>query len=234
MVWIVVHLKYWPRRVDGLPPGQRLLSVFPRFAEQPRRPPPAPRPVALAVSVEGERRVTIDADALGALESVERVHDFHCVTTWSRAGLRWSGVRMRELWTTMIAPLLDDHGDASYVVARGGDGYRAVFRREDLLGEDALVVIALDGAPLDARHGAPLRLVSPSQYGYKSVKHLAGFDVRRAQPRLGGKEHLRARVALEERHSRIPGRLLRVPYRMLIAPTAVMAERSLRAGSTSR
>ena len=85
-------------------------------------------------------------------------------------------------------------------------------------------------------HGtaSPLRLVSPSQYGYKSVKHLAGFDVRRAQPRLGGKEHLRARVALEERHSRIPGRLLRVPYRMLIAPTAVMAERSLRAGSTSR
>jgi DMSO/TMAO reductase YedYZ molybdopterin-dependent catalytic subunit len=230
----VVHLKYWPRRVDGLPPGQRLLSVFPRFGEQPRRPPPEAGPVALAVSVGGEHRVTIDADALGALESVERVHDFHCVTTWSRTGLRWSGVRMRDVWTTMIEPVLGDQGDASYVVARGGDGYRAVFRREDLLAEDALVVIALDDAPLDARHGAPLRLVSPSQYGYKSVKHLVGFDIRRAQPKLGGKEHLRARVALEERHTRIPGRLLRVPYRMLIPPTAAMAERSLRAGSTPR
>ena len=190
--------------------------------------------MALAVTVEGGHRVTIDADALGALESAERVHDFHCVTTWSRTGLRWSGVPMRDVWTTMIEPVLGDYGDASFVVARGGDGYRAVFRREDLLAADALIVNSLDGAPLDARHGAPLRFVSPSQYGYKSVKHLTGFDVRRAQPELGGKEHLRARVMLEERHSRIPGRLLRLPYRVLIPPTAIMAERSLRAASPPR
>jgi DMSO/TMAO reductase YedYZ molybdopterin-dependent catalytic subunit len=230
----MVRFKYWPRRVGGLPPGQRLLAVFPRFGEQPRRPPPEPGAVSLAVSAEGARVVTIDAGALGALEPVERVHDFHCVTTWSRVGLRWSGVRMRDVWTTMIEPVLDVHGDASYVVARGGDGYRAVFRRDDLLADDVLVVTELDGAALDRRHGAPLRLVSPSQYGYKSVKHLVGFDIRRAQPKLGSKEHLRARVALEERHTRIPGRLLRVPFRMLIPPTAAMAERSLRAGPTSR
>ena len=188
----------------------------------------------LAVSVAGEHRVTIDADALGALERVERVNDFHCVTTWSRTGLRWSGVRMHDVWTTMIEPVLGDHGDASYVVATGGDGLRAVFRREDLLAADVLVVTELDGVPLDARHGAPLRLVSPSQYGYKSVKHLTDLDVRRAQPKLGGKEHLRARVMLEERHSRIPGRLLRLPYRALIPPTAIMAERSLDARPTPR
>jgi hypothetical protein len=45
---------------------------------------------------------------------------------------------------------------------------------------------------------------------------------------LGPKEHLRARVALEERHSRIPGRLLRWPYRLVVPITAVVAERTLR------
>ena len=186
------------------------------------------------VAVDGAHRVTIGADALDALEAVERVHDFHCVTTWSRTGLSWSGVRMRDVWRTMIVPVLGDRADASYVVARAGDGYRAVFCVGDLLADDVLLVTGLDGAALDGRHGAPLRLVSPSQYGYKNVKHLVGLDVRLSQPKLGSKEHLRARVALEERHSHIPGRLLRWPYRVLIPPTAVLAERSLAARQRSR
>lgn len=46
-------------------------------------------------------------------------------------------------------------------------------------------------------------------------------------PRTKSKEHLRARVALEERHPTLPNWLLRVPYRLVIAPTALLAERSL-------
>ena len=79
------------------------------------------------------------------------------------------------------------------------------------------------------RHGAPLRLVSPAQYGYKNVKHVESIALRSTRPvsLLGPKEHLRARVALEERHSRIPGRLLRWPYRLAIPITVIVAERTL-------
>jgi DMSO/TMAO reductase YedYZ molybdopterin-dependent catalytic subunit len=88
----------------------------------------------------------------------------------------------------------------------------------------------LNGDALDQRHGVPLRLISPAQYGYKNVKHVESiaFHAERPDSLLGPKEHLRARVALEERHSRIPGRLLRWPYRVVVPITAVVAERTLR------
>jgi hypothetical protein len=48
------------------------------------------------------------------------------------------------------------------------------------------------------------------------------------RPALGywGLEHLRARVALEERHPRIDGRLLRLPYRATIPLIAWLSRRS--------
>lgn len=77
---------------------------------------------------------------------------------------------------------------------------------------------------------APRSASSPSQYGYKNVKHVESIALHSERPAslLGPKEHLRARVALEERHSHIPGRLLRWPYRLVVPTTATVAERTLR------
>lgn len=222
-------LELWPRRASGLPPGQRQLDGFPRFGDVPWRRPPAPGAISLTVSGEGIERLLIGAADLEAVEPVHATRDFHCVTTWTRRDVRWVGWPMAAVWSALVAPTIRPSRPIRYVVARGGDRYRAVLTVEDLLGRDVLLATALDGAPLDLRHGAPLRLVSPAQYGYKSVKHLVGFELHADQPpsRLGAKEHLRARVADEERHSRFPGRLLRVPYRLLVAPTAIVAERGL-------
>lgn len=222
----------WPRRAAGLPPGQRRLAVFPRFSDQPRRPPPAAGPVSLAILGAGFPPFTVGLDELGAMECREQRSDFHCVTTWTRQGLRWGGVSMPALWHEVVETRAGGHAAAPFVVARGADGYRAVFHREDLLRADVLLARTLDGEPLDARHGAPLRLVSPSQYGYKSVKHLVALELRGDEPRVRALEHPRARVASEERHSRLPGAWLRVPYRLLIPVTALLAERS--AASPSR
>ena len=225
-------LSYWPRRGTDLPPGQRHLDVFPRFGAQPLRPPPVVNgPRALVVAGEGMHEpVTIGSAALDALPRRNQRSDLHCVTTWSAQDLRWGGVAMREVWRALVQPRLDPDSRIRYVQAVGADGYRATLLVDDLLGPNVLVADTLDNAPLDARHGAPLRLVSPSQYGYKSVKHLERLilHARRPPGRLGPKEHLRARVAREERHSRLPGRLLRVPYRSLVPITAHLAERSAR------
>lgn len=155
-----------------------------------------------------------------------RSSDFHCVTTWTARQQTWTGVPLSAWWREEVAPSIT--GSSDFAIVRGYDRYRAVFRTEDLFAADVMLVWQLDDGLLDPRHGAPLRLVSPSQYGYKSVKHVEAIELCDERPasRLGPKEHLRARVAEEERHSRLPGPFLRWPYRLVVPITAVLAERT--------
>ncbi|MBB4742260.1 DMSO/TMAO reductase YedYZ molybdopterin-dependent catalytic subunit [Actinoplanes octamycinicus] len=197
---------------------------MPRFTDIPHRPPPTmPGEPRLEIRREGELVTVLTAADLRVLGPREHTADFHCVTTWSVTGLVWTGVPLREVLASVGMP----EPPTPYLVARAGDRRKAAFTAADAYADDVLLATHLNGAALDARHGAPLRLVSPSQYGYKSVKHLIAIDFRADQPRIMAKEHLRARVALEERHPRLPGRALRLPYRLLIPPTAHLAERSL-------
>ena len=105
---------------------------------------------------------------------------------------------------------------------------------EDALIDDVLLAEHLDGQPLSADHGAPLRLVSPSQYGFISTKHLCAIEIHTSEPRenFGAastlarvgfslpifRRHPRARVWREERHPYLAPGLLRPIYRRLIAP----------------
>lgn len=219
----------WPRRASGLPPGQGRLEVFPRFGVDAGRPPPTvPTEVELTVRGDGFETFSLALAELLVVPEVERVHDFHCVATWSRCDLRWTGIPMATIWERLIAPRVPSPYRLRYAVARGGDRYRAVLRIDDLLDPSVLLATALDGAPLDRRHGAPLRLVSPAQYGYKNVKHLVSIELTESEPAsiLGAMEHLRARVALEERHRTLPGPLLRLAYRSTVPIIAMRAERS--------
>jgi DMSO/TMAO reductase YedYZ molybdopterin-dependent catalytic subunit len=216
--------RYWPRRAPGLPPGQRLFHTMPRFANAPLRPPPAPAEPRLEITRAGAPIAVVTAADLDALRPREHRADFHCVTSWSVTGLVWTGVPLREV----LASVGITDGAAPYLVARGGDGHRMVFVWADAVAPDVLLATGLNGSPLDTRHGAPLRLVSPSQYGYKNVKHLVSIDLRAERPKLVSKEHLRARVAASERHPKLPSWLVIWPYRMIIPATARLSERTLR------
>ena len=44
---------------------------------------------------------------------------------------------------------------------------------------DAMLALDMDGAPLSEPHGAPVRVVMPQMYGYKSVKWVTRIEVRR-------------------------------------------------------
>jgi len=123
-----------------------------------------------------------------------------------------------------------DGATPPYLAAHAADRKRAIYVTNDLDNDNVLLATRLNDQPLDRRHGAPLRLVSPDQYGYKNIKHLVGLDFRHEEPSstLGPKEHLRARVAAEERHSTLPNWAVKAPYRLLIIPTALAAERTLR------
>ena len=217
-----------------LPPGQREIADFPRFglSQFARRFPASRAQAVLRIDGEVGRELALH-DPLAGLPRIEQISDFHCVTTWSRRGLRWGGVRFSEFYATVIQPQAQPNADAAFVYLRGQDGARTCVLLEDLLADDVLLADRLDGAALSVAHGAPLRLVAPSQYGYKSVKHLCRiefrFDERGFRPSaFAFMDHLRARVHREERGRGAPGWLLRHLYRPLIGPTVRRFARALR------
>lgn len=216
-----------------LPPGQRERPDFPRFGLTPfaERFPASTDAPRLRISGDVDTPLELD-DAMAGLERVTQVSDFHCVTTWTRRGLTWGGVRFAEFFRRIVVPKAGPAEDATFVVLRGQDGARTSLPLEDLLADDVLLADRLDGAPLPIEHGAPLRLVAPGHYGYKNVKHLDRIEFWRSDAAyrpfgLKFMVHPRARVALEERGQWVPGWLLRRVYRPLIASTVARFERAM-------
>jgi DMSO/TMAO reductase YedYZ molybdopterin-dependent catalytic subunit len=213
-----------------LPPGQRLLDRFPRFGENLTQPAPSvPADPVLEIRGAVTAPFAVPLTALADLPRRELTADFHCVAGWSAAGLRWEGVAFRTAYAALVEPALRPGATITHLVFRGLDGFRAVMMIEDALGEDVLLADHLDGRPLDGDHGAPLRLVSPTQYGYVNTKHLSRIEVHTAEPPrhdrsvLGGglsmrllSSHPRARVRFEERPRPQPPWLVRPVYRATV------------------
>lgn len=219
--------------IRGLPPGQHALTGFPRFGSSryAARFPADPDHVRLVVRRDGRTLTEFDLEHWATLPRRSQVSDFHCVTTWSSCGRRWDGVGFADFCSILGITALDP---TRLVVLRAGDGYHAALPLSDLLRADVLLADRLDGEQLPLAHGAPLRLVAPAHYGYKSVKHLTAieFDVDPRSYRAPGPRfmiHPRARVDLEERGVGLPGAFLRLAYRPLIAPTSARFARALRA-----
>src|SRR5437867_8755976 len=56
-------------------------------------------------------------------------------------------------------------------------------RMDEAMNPLALVVSGIYGKPLPKQHGAPLRLVVPWKYGYKSIKSLVKIEFVSDQPK---------------------------------------------------
>ena len=208
------------------------------------RPPPVvpADPVIEIAGAAVDAPLTVPLTELARLPRREQTSDFHCVAGWSATGLRWEGVPYERFHRLVVEPALRPGANVTHVVFAGLDGYRFAVTLEDALADDVLIAEHLDGRPLDSDHGAPVRLVSPSQYGYVNVKHLSRIEPHSSAPaghsaplrwveaglRVAVTPHRRARVWREERHRFIPGRLLRVPYRALIAPIRALSGRGSR------
>ncbi len=220
-----------------LPPGQRLIQRFPRFGTHLGRPAPA-IPADPVITIDGGA-VTASFDlpvaTLADLPRRELTAHFHCVAGWSAANLRWEGVTFESFFRTIIEPELVPGTEVTHVVFEGLDRYRSIVMVEDALVDDVLLAERLDGHPLGADHGAPVRLVSPAQYGYVSIKHLCRIEVHSSEPqRPRGslinrrllESHPRARVWEEERHGSLPSWLVRPVYRALKAPVLYLCTRN--------
>lgn len=207
-----------------LPPGQYELDEFPRFglSQFASRFPKETSRIQLRIAGEVEEAITV-SDELRRLPRIEQTSDFHCVTTWTRRSLKWSGFRFSDFFEQIVSRSRP-RPDATFVVFRCQDGYAPNLPLADLMADDVIFADSLDGEPLTIEHGAPLRLIAPAHYGYKNAKHISGvefwLDDRKYKPNaFRFMDHPRARVAFEERGRGVPGWLLRYLYRPSVRPT---------------
>jgi len=87
-----------------------------------------------------------------------------CVQCWSGRAT-WSGFRFGNLLEAARPS-----SKAKAVRIDCADKWYEYFSLAELASPRLLMVLDLAGQPLPDRHGAPLRLLDPSKYGYKSAK----------------------------------------------------------------
>jgi DMSO/TMAO reductase YedYZ molybdopterin-dependent catalytic subunit len=99
------------------------------------------------------------------------VSDIHCVTQWSRYDNRWDGVAVKD-----ILELVKPVEQAQNVVFHSYDGYTTNVTLSVFADTDVLLAHAWEGKPLSRDHGAPVRVIIPKWYFWKSAKWLKRIE----------------------------------------------------------
>jgi DMSO/TMAO reductase YedYZ molybdopterin-dependent catalytic subunit len=118
----------------------------------------------LTVDGEVDNPVKLGWKDVLELPKTVSVSDFHCVEGWSVLDCRWEGVRFRDL-ENVVKPKLT----AQAATFECADSYTTSLFLSELAGDDVLLAYKLNGEELEEGLGAPLRLVVPSKYAYKSA-----------------------------------------------------------------
>jgi hypothetical protein len=110
-------------------------------------------------------------DFISKLPRYEMVLQFKCIEGWSQI-VQWAGVRFSD-FLAMFPPALIDGKEPRYIYMETPDGdYYVGYDLHNLRHPQALLVTEMMGQPLTQYHGAPLRLYTPTKYGYKQIKRI--------------------------------------------------------------
>jgi methionine sulfoxide reductase catalytic subunit len=150
------------------------------------------RPWTIKVSgmVEKPFEIGID-DLLAKVQLEERVYRHRCVETWSMV-VPWSGFPLRSL-----VELCKPTGSAKYIVMKTllkpavmpeqrdtlyPWPYTEGLTMDEATNDLAFIATGLYGKPIAKQNGAPLRLVTPWKYGFKSVKSIVSLEFSDKRP----------------------------------------------------
>ena len=150
------------------------------------------RPWTVVIDGLVDKTITIDADDLiRKMPLEERLYRHRCVEAWSMA-VPWSGFALKAL-----VDFAKPAGRARYVrMETFNDSGMASGQRqfwypwpyvegltiEEATHELAFIVTGLYGKPIPKQNGAPLRLVVPWKYGFKSIKSIVRFTFTEERP----------------------------------------------------
>ncbi len=150
------------------------------------------RPWTLRIEGEVERPLTLDVDALlSRLDQEERIYRLRCVEGWSMV-IPWNGFPLCEL-LKQAAPtsrakyveFVSLHRPEEMIGQRQDTlpwPYREGLRIDEAMHPLTLVATGLYGKELPPQNGAPLRMVVPWKYGFKSAKAITHIRLRSDQP----------------------------------------------------
>ncbi|MGH9659179.1 MAG: molybdopterin-dependent oxidoreductase, partial [Bryobacteraceae bacterium] len=129
-------------------------------------PVPPINPAAWRLKVAGlvEKPQSFGLARLRAFPQVKQSSRMKCVQCWSSRA-EWGGFGFAEIVET-VRP----SKKAKAVRIDCADKWFEYMSLDEMLAPRVLMTLDLAGKPLPDRHGAPLRLIAPSKYGYKSAK----------------------------------------------------------------
>lgn len=163
---------------DRVPPGQVVTDKFP-VLHHGSVPAIAGSSWDLRIFGLVEEPLRLTMEDILAMPRTREVVDIHCVTGWSKLDTVWEGVRFRDLMARIrLQPA------ARFVEIHAEAGWTTSLPLEDLMRDEVLLAYRYDDAPLSPEHGAPLRLLVPHKYFWKSAKWVRGLEFM-AQDRLG-------------------------------------------------
>lgn len=130
-------------------------------------------------------------DIMSEMTVEERLYRFRCVEAWSMV-IPWDGFELADLLT-----LVGVQDGAKYVAFETllrpsempGTAYRTIdwpyregLRLDEAMHSLTIMATGIYGKPIPNQNGAPLRLVVPWKYGFKSIKSIVRITLTDRQP----------------------------------------------------
>ena len=151
----------------------------------------APWPVEITGLVE--KPMTLDAMELAEIFGrEERIYRFRCVEAWAMI-VPWMGYQFSKLIEKVVPrPAAKfvrfetfNRPDQAPGMAKTPNypwPYHEGLRLDEAMNPLTLLATGIYGKPLPKQHGAPIRLVVPWKYGYKSIKSIVKIEFVEKQP----------------------------------------------------
>ncbi|MBF9056224.1 protein-methionine-sulfoxide reductase catalytic subunit MsrP [Rhodobacterales bacterium HKCCA1065] len=131
------------------------------------------------------------AKLIDGLEVEERIYRFRCVEAWSMV-IPWNGIELADILTrvgvqeganyvafeTVMRP--DEMPGLRYPVLDWP--YREGLRLDEAMHPLTIMATGIYGRPIPNQNGAPIRLVVPWKYGFKSIKSISRITLTRDEP----------------------------------------------------
>jgi DMSO/TMAO reductase YedYZ molybdopterin-dependent catalytic subunit len=127
---------------------------------------------SLRIHGEVEKPTILSYRELLNLDQVQITCDIHCVTGWTLLDSQWSGVRL-----TTIMDRVKPRKSGGFVIFEAAGGYTSNVPISETRKENVILAHSLFGEKLPQEHGAPVRVVIPDRYFYKSAKWLEAVKV---------------------------------------------------------
>lgn len=154
----------------------------------------------ISLSGELEKPIKLTMEDILKFPLEERIYRFRCVETWSMV-VPWIGFELRHLiekakptskakyvkFTTLFDK--EKFPDQNALFPTIKYPYTEALRMDEAMHPLAILAVGMYKKPLLGQNGAPLRLVVPWKYGFKSIKSIVKIELVENEPKTTWQEY---------------------------------------------